>query len=83
MASPPGKEETSYKGLQMSSFPAITVKAISELRAGKDAQIDALKEANSALKSRLDRLEALLEERRGRALGRALAWNHHRSGSRM
>ena len=63
VASPPGKEETSYKGLQMSSFPAITVKAISELRAEKDAQIDALKEANSALKSRLDRLEALLEER--------------------
>lgn len=52
-----------YKGLSMEAFPAFSVQALRELRAEKDAQIDALKEANSALETRLDRLEALLEER--------------------
>jgi len=57
------KEGTSHKGLLMSAFPAITVQAIMELRKEKDAQIEALKEDNSALEARLDRLEALLEKR--------------------
>jgi hypothetical protein len=68
--SPDQEDSILYKTISVTGFEALAVQAISELRAEKDtqnevqtAQIKALKEANSALETRLDRLEALLEER--------------------
>jgi len=55
-----GSKEDPYKYIPARGFKAVTVEAIRELRAEKDAQIDALKQANSALETRLARLEALL-----------------------
>jgi len=49
-----------FKTIGTRGFEALAVKALGELRTEKDAQIDALKEANSALETRLARLEALL-----------------------
>jgi hypothetical protein len=58
----PDKDEPNLKGVSVTGFPALSVQALRELRAEKDAQIDALKQANSALETRLARLEALLEK---------------------
>ena len=57
----PDEDEPDLKGVSVTGFPALSVQALRELRAEKDAQIEALKEANSALETRLARLEALLE----------------------
>ena len=56
----PDEDEPDLKGVSVTGFPALSVQALRELRAEKDAQIDALKQANSALETRLARLEALL-----------------------
>ena len=56
----PDDDEPDLKGVSVTGFPALSVQALRELRAEKDAQIEALKEANSALETRLARLEALL-----------------------
>ena len=58
----PDEDEPDLKGVSVTGFPALSVQALRELRAEKDAQIDALKQANSALETRLARLEALLEK---------------------
>jgi len=58
----PDEDEPDLKGVSVTGFPALSVQALRELRAEKDAQIETLKEANSALETRLARLEALLEK---------------------
>lgn len=57
-------EAKGYKTLEISGFEAMAVEALRELRAEKDAQIEALRSEKNAeideLRTRLERLEALL-----------------------
>lgn len=46
-----------YKTVSVRGFEALSVQALRELRAEKDAEIEKLKAANAALAERLDRLE--------------------------
>lgn len=55
-----GQGEDGYLYLNPVGYEAMVVDAIQELRAEKDAQIDALKNENDELRARLDRLESLM-----------------------
>jgi len=52
-----GEDERGYKMVTPTGFEALSVEAVRELRAEKDAQIDALKGQVDALEARLRRLE--------------------------
>lgn len=58
-----------YKAVTFRGFEAMTVEALRELRAEKDAQIDELKDENRALRERIDRLERLAQSGPGLAGG--------------
>jgi chaperonin cofactor prefoldin len=49
-----------YKTLGFTGFEALTVDALRELRAEKDAQIETLRAQNEEMQKRLERLERLL-----------------------
>ena len=49
-----------YKTVTFRGFEALTVEALRELRAEKDAEIDALRRENAAMQERLTRLESMM-----------------------
>jgi hypothetical protein len=50
-----------YKAVTFRGFEALAIEALRELRAEKDAEIESLRAENGALRARLERLEAMLE----------------------
>lgn len=51
-----------YKAVTFRGFEALTIQALAELRAEKDAEIEALRSENAALQHRLTALESLVEQ---------------------
>jgi peptidoglycan hydrolase CwlO-like protein len=53
--------EGDYLGLSYSDFGVLSIEAIKELRAEKDAEIERLNQENTALKNKLDTMQAQID----------------------